>query len=637
MSTQSNEQNTNSQPRQFLTLERQEEQALFLEPFYTRLTERSFDQSKSAIEFCRDLCAEFGFTVKQEASTHRNIYVYCSREGLPDSLRNPRPNPQRKRPSKRCDCRWRVVLYESDGHWEFRKSLNPEAGKHNHELMRPEEIERSWPKEVIDLICELARLRMTTQDIRTRVQAQFPDIHWNERRFYNRLSEERQKIKQRDATERTHDLFQIWSKICTITAGSEELSHFVKHELSALYQTLVQTTQVDDSLLPDPAVLSDDGSENKEGAEGAEESLGTSTMRRPSKQVNGLYRGYLQVEIPKQTYYIKTHSQRLIQDGQLLRGHRRSRTSEDAQALEPVRKQPRKGKGKESALLPADDPLPSDRLFQLTRAPYSNSSRANSTPNTPRVNTAPIMKTNPSQPHNQRQAAQIHPASFVYTYDSNNMSLSSPLSGYVHPQFSDTYMSATHNSSSFNATDMQFQFNPSQTPMVRTSSAASNTTNNPTDPTMHPALQSHPMSNKAPLTQPMPMQPTAPPVYHNTNQQTAPPVSRPHSDINSDASTNSTNAQHLYSMHPSPGLPDPSAEQPSHGTSSQIAMYESPQERMRSSSSVEAQQQATYNHNLYMHQAASHHPSDTIMPIYNQSSPSQEQANDGPRMNRKQT
>ncbi|KAG1250879.1 hypothetical protein G6F68_012564 [Rhizopus microsporus] len=229
---------------------------------------------------------------------------------------------------------------------------------------------------------------MTTQEIRTRVQAQFPDMHWNERRFYNRLSEERQKIKQRDATERTHDLFQIWSKICTITAGSEELSHFVKHELSALYQTLVQTTQVDDSLLPDPAVLSDDGSENKEGAEGAEESLGTSTMRRPSKQVSGLYRGYLQVEIPKQTYYIKTHSQRLIQDGQLLRGHRRSRTSEDAQALEPVRKQPRKAKGKESALIPADDPLPSARLFQLTRAPYSNSSRANSTPSTPRTSSS---------------------------------------------------------------------------------------------------------------------------------------------------------------------------------------------------------------------------------------------------------
>jgi hypothetical protein len=31
----------------------------------------SFNDSSTAIETCRDLCAEYGFTVKQEASTHR--------------------------------------------------------------------------------------------------------------------------------------------------------------------------------------------------------------------------------------------------------------------------------------------------------------------------------------------------------------------------------------------------------------------------------------------------------------------------------------------------------------------------------------------------------------------------------------
>lgn len=42
-----------------------------LEPFYERLIGMNFDQSAIAIERCRDLCAEYGFTVKQEASTHR--------------------------------------------------------------------------------------------------------------------------------------------------------------------------------------------------------------------------------------------------------------------------------------------------------------------------------------------------------------------------------------------------------------------------------------------------------------------------------------------------------------------------------------------------------------------------------------
>ena len=49
-----------------------------LEPFYERLIGMNFDQSAIAIERCRDLCAEYGFTVKQEASTHRvscNLHV----------------------------------------------------------------------------------------------------------------------------------------------------------------------------------------------------------------------------------------------------------------------------------------------------------------------------------------------------------------------------------------------------------------------------------------------------------------------------------------------------------------------------------------------------------------------------------
>lgn len=156
-----------------------------LDPFYIELLEQTFTTSKAAIDFCRNLCAQFGFTVKQESSTHRNIYVYCSREGLADSVRNPKSNPKRKRPSKRCDCKWRVVLNESkDTHlWRFRKSNNPEALHHNHPLMRPEEVERGWPNQVHELIRELARQHLSTQEIRQQVQNRFPDITWNERRF----------------------------------------------------------------------------------------------------------------------------------------------------------------------------------------------------------------------------------------------------------------------------------------------------------------------------------------------------------------------------------------------------------------------------------------------------------------------
>ncbi|KAI8967362.1 hypothetical protein BDF20DRAFT_231220 [Mycotypha africana] len=287
-----NEDHPYNPTHQPLTPEQQQEQAIFLESFYDRLIGMTFDESAIAIENCRELCAEYGFTVKQEASTHRNIYVYCSREGLPDSLRNPKANPQRKRPSKRCDCRWRVVLFENEKHkWEFRKSLNPEAGKHNHELMKPEEIERSWPKEVTEAICQLARLRLQTQEIRNRVRAQFPNIHWNERRFYNRLSEERQKIKLRDSIERTEQLNHLWSKVCMAAAGNEDLYHVVKQELTMLFQSICETVQIDPQTFPNPTIISNNRSVSSfptelttEGAGTSSPSSSTSVPRHPQQQ-----------------------------------------------------------------------------------------------------------------------------------------------------------------------------------------------------------------------------------------------------------------------------------------------------------------------------------------------------------------
>ncbi|KAG1057657.1 hypothetical protein G6F46_004335 [Rhizopus delemar] len=569
-----NEQNT-AQLQQGFTLERQEEQSIYLEPFYERLMGTTFAESTAAIEHCRDLCAEFGFTVKQEASTHRNIYVYCSREGLPDSLRNPKTNPQRKRPSKRCDCRWRVVLYENEGRWEFRKSLNPEAGKHNHELMRPDEIERSWPKEVTDLIFELARLRMTTQDIRTRVQAQFPNINWNERRFYNRLSEERQKIKLRDTTERTHDLCQIWSKICTLTAGNDELSQFIKHELTALYQTLCETTQIDITTLPVPTVFSDDGSEVREDMTEDNSSISpTSSSRRSSKQSgSNAPKGFLPVEIPKQTYYIKVHNQRVIQEAQLIRSQRRSRTlSDEAQLymLQPPRKMSRKGKDRESMV--TEDKLMPDHIFQLNHPPpphpHHYSRATNSTPGTPTNNSHVPILTAPPPTHTQQQQQRssrqpIHVSSFVYTYDSNNMSLDSPIPGY-HPQFSNAYhMNATPSPTSFN--EMQFGFDQ---PIVRTNEPSNNVPSMASKNIAQPACS-----------------------YGQTTTTTA------------TAPTQPDTTHQIYTMnHPV--------------SKSSARMYEQDMSNRNNA----------YHHNMYMR------PPNNVIPMYNQPPPSQQQETDGSRI-----
>jgi hypothetical protein len=42
-----------------------------MDSFYTRLLKLSFPDSISAIEYCRELSSQYGFTVKQEASSNR--------------------------------------------------------------------------------------------------------------------------------------------------------------------------------------------------------------------------------------------------------------------------------------------------------------------------------------------------------------------------------------------------------------------------------------------------------------------------------------------------------------------------------------------------------------------------------------
>lgn len=164
---------------------------------------------------------------------------------MPDSQRNPKPSPQRKRPSKRCDCRWRVVLSENEHEeWEFRKSMNPNASEHNHEMMSPEEMVKAWPIEVNEMIIQLARQRLQTHEIREAVKQQFPEISWNERRFYNRLTEERKRIRQRGVVERSQRLLMLSARLCSVIASNEEWAHCVENDLQRMFENFCQLARL---------------------------------------------------------------------------------------------------------------------------------------------------------------------------------------------------------------------------------------------------------------------------------------------------------------------------------------------------------------------------------------------------------
>ncbi|CAG8468621.1 2418_t:CDS:2 [Ambispora leptoticha] len=217
-----------------------------MDSFYARLNSLKFATSQLATGTCRQLAREYGFTVKQETSANK--------ASLSDSKKTGKQT-KRKRSSLRCDCKWRIVLFqnEEDRLWEFRKSQNPQSSEHNHELSPPEHIPLPWPPRVVERIAYHASLGLATNEIRIAVQQEFPNILWDERRFYNRLSEERRKIKARETETRVIETMAMAARVAALVCSSKEYTEKVHQALDTVILQAASTESTS-SLSCDPTL-----------------------------------------------------------------------------------------------------------------------------------------------------------------------------------------------------------------------------------------------------------------------------------------------------------------------------------------------------------------------------------------------
>ncbi|KAF9177115.1 hypothetical protein BGZ50_009175, partial [Haplosporangium sp. Z 11] len=206
----------------------------------------TFEQSNDAITKCRDLAREHGFTVKQETSSNKNVYLYCSREGVPDSVKNNK-EIKRKRLSMRCDCKWRITLFQQESKmWVFRKAMNPASMVHNHMLISPDDIRQPWPAAVFDRIAFYANQRnLTTSETRERIKEDFPDLVWDERRFYNRLTEERKQIRMRDSESRVFTIMDLAARVASVASADTTLTHKVTTALESVLIEICEQLRID--------------------------------------------------------------------------------------------------------------------------------------------------------------------------------------------------------------------------------------------------------------------------------------------------------------------------------------------------------------------------------------------------------
>ncbi|KAG0225936.1 hypothetical protein BGW42_003985 [Actinomortierella wolfii] len=176
----------------------------------------------------------------------RNVYLYCSREGVPDSVKNNK-EIKRKRLSMRCDCKWRITLFQQESkQWVFRKAMNPASMVHNHPLTSPDDIRQPWPQAVFDRIAFYANQRnLTTAETRERIKEEFPGLVWDERRFYNRLTEERKQIKLRDSESRVFSTMDLAAKVASLASADPTLSYKVTSSLESVLVEICEQLRID--------------------------------------------------------------------------------------------------------------------------------------------------------------------------------------------------------------------------------------------------------------------------------------------------------------------------------------------------------------------------------------------------------
>jgi hypothetical protein len=106
-----------------------------------------------------------------------------------------------------------------------------------------------WDPTVKEKVVQLIRQKVPSVSIRETIQSQFPEITWNDRRFYSYLKEENKRVRQRRITERVQRLILASTRLCSVVAANEDWSSCVENDLSKLLENYKLKTRLPNQAL----------------------------------------------------------------------------------------------------------------------------------------------------------------------------------------------------------------------------------------------------------------------------------------------------------------------------------------------------------------------------------------------------
>ncbi|KAG0194882.1 hypothetical protein DFQ28_002957 [Apophysomyces sp. BC1034] len=112
------------------------------EELFDKLLAQVFPNSNTAIEFCRSMCADYGFSIIEEKVTDKIICLYCSLSALPECKLHALQDEKDK-----DLCQWGVMLFKNDkAQWQFQKFAHNNESMHSHTLTTQETESYCAPK-----------------------------------------------------------------------------------------------------------------------------------------------------------------------------------------------------------------------------------------------------------------------------------------------------------------------------------------------------------------------------------------------------------------------------------------------------------------------------------------------------------
>ncbi|KAI9261101.1 hypothetical protein BY458DRAFT_588207 [Sporodiniella umbellata] len=181
----------------------------------TRICSAQFNSTTEAVNYCRQVCSEHGYTIQCEPLTNNTMYLSCF------------PEQSSKKRHISSHANYKFLL--SHKHTWFFQNICPST---------------NWPQKFQDRIDQL--VDQNQSEISKTIQSEFPESLCDDRQLTDYLNKRRQ---QKETVERARKLITTSTRLCSLAAANEDWTTRVESDLDKMLKKYSKVLKIPNELL----------------------------------------------------------------------------------------------------------------------------------------------------------------------------------------------------------------------------------------------------------------------------------------------------------------------------------------------------------------------------------------------------